>query len=51
MQVSPTKIYAATRGIGEERGRIWVIDTESDTVVRDFAVGERPEVIAVRPNP
>ncbi len=50
-QVSPTKVYAATRGIDEEKGRIWVIDTRSDTIINSFQVGERPVAIATTFSP
>lgn len=46
-RVGPTKVYAATRGIDEEKGSIWVIDTESDTVIKSFRVGDRPEAIVM----
>lgn len=46
-QVSPTKVYAATRGYNQELGKIWVIDTRTDIIVNSFEVGERPEVMAL----
>lgn len=48
-QVSPTRVYAGTYGINEEKGKVWVIDTSSDDIIETIEVGDRPEVIVTLP--
>lgn len=49
-QVSPTRVYAGTYGINEEKGKVWVIDTSSDDIIETIEVGDRPEAIVTLPN-